>query len=136
MTSLLNDPGYWRERAGELRAMAETMKDPDAKGQWFLDALVTMICSRSGLKNAWQEIQADKLGHAKRFPLASHTVQRTICPELFQVRIENHPSMAVTTWAPASEIAKAEDIADMRPTRRGSGVDASSRYRKRASRWP
>jgi hypothetical protein len=33
MTSLLNDPGYWRERAGELRAMAETMKDPDAKGQ-------------------------------------------------------------------------------------------------------
>jgi hypothetical protein len=42
------------------------------------------------------------------------------CPELFQVRIEDHPSLTVTTWLPASEIAKAEDIAALRPMRRAS----------------
>jgi hypothetical protein len=31
MTSHLNDPGYWRERAEELRALAEHLKGADAK---------------------------------------------------------------------------------------------------------
>lgn len=31
MSSHLNDPKYWRDRAEELRAMAENMKDEDAK---------------------------------------------------------------------------------------------------------
>ena len=31
MVSHFNDPPYWRDRAEELRAMAESLKDTDAK---------------------------------------------------------------------------------------------------------
>jgi hypothetical protein len=31
MASHLYDPAYWRDRAEELRAIAETLKDPGAK---------------------------------------------------------------------------------------------------------
>jgi Asp/Glu/hydantoin racemase len=31
MASHLNDPNYWRDRAEELRAVAEHLKDPNAK---------------------------------------------------------------------------------------------------------
>jgi hypothetical protein len=31
MSSHLNDPNYWRDRAEELRVLAEHLKDPDAK---------------------------------------------------------------------------------------------------------
>ena len=31
MGSHLNDPGYWRDRAEELRAIAETLKEPNAR---------------------------------------------------------------------------------------------------------
>jgi hypothetical protein len=31
VSSHLNDPGYWRNRADELRAIAENVKDPTAK---------------------------------------------------------------------------------------------------------
>ena len=31
MGSHLNDPGYWRDRAEELRAIAETLKDLGAR---------------------------------------------------------------------------------------------------------
>ena len=30
MASHFNDPPYWRERAAELRALAENLTDPDA----------------------------------------------------------------------------------------------------------
>ena len=32
------------------------------------------------------------------------------CSDAFQVRIEDFPTLTITTWAPSSEIAKAEDI--------------------------
>lgn len=32
------------------------------------------------------------------------------CSDAFQVRIEDYPNLVITTWAPAREIAKAEDI--------------------------
>lgn len=35
------------------------------------------------------------------------------CSDMFQVRIEDFPSVVITTWAPASEIARAEDIAEL-----------------------
>jgi hypothetical protein len=31
MTSHLNDPKYWRDRGEELRAIAENLKNPEAK---------------------------------------------------------------------------------------------------------
>jgi hypothetical protein len=31
MVSHFNDPPYWRDRAEELRVIAESLKDPDAK---------------------------------------------------------------------------------------------------------
>lgn len=33
MTSHFNDPAYWRERADELRAVADNLADPTAKAQ-------------------------------------------------------------------------------------------------------
>ncbi len=33
----------------------------------------------------------------------------------FQIRIDDDTTMSITTWAPASEIAKAEDIGKLRP---------------------
>ena len=39
------------------------------------------------------------------------------CSDAFQVRIEGYPGLAITTWAPVSEIAKAEDIALLKPKR-------------------
>lgn len=39
------------------------------------------------------------------------------CSDVFQVRIEDYPKIAITTWVPASEIAKAEDIDRLRPLR-------------------
>lgn len=38
--------------------------------------------------------------------------------DVAQVRIEDHPSLAVTLWVPASEVARVEDLAEMRPPRR------------------
>lgn len=38
--------------------------------------------------------------------------------DVVQLRIEDHPSIAVTLWAPASEVARREDIAELRPPRR------------------
>jgi hypothetical protein len=38
--------------------------------------------------------------------------------DVAQIRIEDHPSLAVTLWVPASEVTRAEDFADMRPPRR------------------
>jgi hypothetical protein len=40
------------------------------------------------------------------------------CSDAFQVRIEDFTSLTITTWAPVSEIAKAEDIARLKPVRR------------------
>lgn len=40
------------------------------------------------------------------------------CSDLFQIRIEDVGSVAMTTWAPASEIAKVEDIGQLKPIRR------------------
>ncbi len=39
------------------------------------------------------------------------------CSDLFQVRIEDYPKFAITTWVPASEIARSEDIERLRPLR-------------------
>lgn len=36
------------------------------------------------------------------------------CSDYFKVRIEDFPSIAITTFVPVSEIAKADDIAGMR----------------------
>lgn len=39
------------------------------------------------------------------------------CSDFFQIRIEDFPRYAITTWAPVSEIAKAGDIARLRALR-------------------
>ena len=41
------------------------------------------------------------------------------CSDCFQVRIEDFPTVTITTWAPVSEIAKAEHIILLKPMRRG-----------------
>jgi hypothetical protein len=41
------------------------------------------------------------------------------CSDAFQIRIEDFPTITITTWAPPSEIAKVEDIALLKPIRRG-----------------
>ncbi len=38
--------------------------------------------------------------------------------DVAQIRIEDHPALAVTLWVPASEVARVEDLADLRPPRR------------------
>jgi len=45
------------------------------------------------------------------------TVLKT-CSDAFQVRIEDFPKFIITTWVPASEVAKAEDIARLNIPRR------------------
>lgn len=39
------------------------------------------------------------------------------CSDVFQIRIEDYPKISITTWVPASEIAKPHDIARLRPLR-------------------
>lgn len=39
------------------------------------------------------------------------------CADLFQIRIEDYPKFAITTWVPASEIAKPQDIERLKPLR-------------------
>jgi hypothetical protein len=43
--SLINDPKHWRDRAKEARAIADEMKDPDAK-QMMLELQGTMFVSQ------------------------------------------------------------------------------------------
>lgn len=38
-------------------------------------------------------------------------------PDLFQVRIEDFPNLSITTYVPASEIAKLDDIDGLKPTK-------------------
>jgi len=60
----LDDPDYWRKRAGETRAMADNLKNPEAR-----DAMLTIADSYERLaRNAATRISTDVDTRSARNP--------------------------------------------------------------------
>lgn len=65
----------------------------------------------SGDAMPYRKVQAGDTVFVRAIALA-------VCSDAVQVRIEDFPSMAITAWAPATEVALQPDLAELRPHRR------------------